>query len=295
MGTAQASSQISPKNILFATDFSSCSEAALSFAFSIARRSGARIFAVHVISLSPFPNSPPTLVYQSLAAQAVREAQEAMNRLEPKWKGVPHETLIRKGDIWRELSRIIEEKQIDLVVCGTHGRTGAAKVLMGSVSEAIYRHAPCPVLTVGPRVAGAPESLGEIHSILCATDFTAESMSAAAYAVSFARENQARLYLLHVCESPVSGAVKEELFGRLRGLVPSGVELSCAPKAMVESGVPAEKITDLAEELMVDLIVLGPKRRAMLPGASHLPASTAHRVMSRAVCPVLTIRKRAGK
>ena len=134
------------------------------------------IFAVHVISLSPFPNSPPTLVYQSLAAQAVREAQEAMNRLEPKWKGVPHETLIRKGDIWRELSRIIEEKQIDLVVCGTHGRTGAAKVLMGSVSEAIYRHAPCPVLTVGPRVAGAPESLGEIHSILCATDFTAESM-----------------------------------------------------------------------------------------------------------------------
>ena len=140
-------------------------------------------------------------------------------------------------------------------MCGTHGRTGVSKILLGSVAENIYRHAPCPVLTVGPNVAGEPESVGDIRlRSYCATDFSRESLAAVPYAVSLAREKQARLYFLHVTETPVGAAVAErEMAGSLLDLVPTDAGLSCAPKAFVDFGEPAPKITELAEELKVDL------------------------------------------
>jgi len=283
--------QVSLKNILYATDFSRYSDAALPFALSIARKYGSKIFAVHVVSLSPFANSSPTQAWQELVAQALREAQDAMTHAKGRWSHVPHETLLRRGEIWSELSKLIQEKGIDLVVCGTHGRSGVSKVLMGSVAEDIYRHAPCPVLTIGPNVVGEPESVGDIHSILYSTDFSPESLAAVPHAVSLAHENQARLYLLHVTGVPVSPEVERELAGRLRGLVPPDAELDCAPKAFVDFGEPAPKITDLAEELKVDLIVLGPRRLSRFGSTSHLPQSTAQYVVSKAICPVLTVRE----
>jgi len=282
---------ISIKNILYATDFSRYSDAALPFALSIARKYGSKLFAVHVISLSPFASASPTQALQALASQAVREAHQTMEQVQSRWSSVPHETLLRKGDIWKELRRVVEEKEIDLVVCGTHGRTGVSKLLMGSVAEDIYRHAPCPVLTIGPSVVGEPESLGDIHSILHSTDFSEESLAALPYVVSLAQENQARLYLLHVTETPVSHMVERELASRLRSLIPSDAELTCAPKPFVEFGEPAHKITEIAEELNVDLIILGPRRTARIPTVTHLPQSTAQYVVSRAICPVLTVRQ----
>ena len=286
--------QIALKTILYATDFSQFSDAALPSALSLARKYRSKIFAVHVISLTPFSGSSPTQASRALAAQALREAGEAMDRLERQCKDVPHEMLIRKGEIWDELSGIVKDKSIDVIVCGTHGRTGVSKIIMGSIAEKIYRHAPCPVLTVGPRVAGEAESLGDIHAILFPTDFTPESISAAPYAVSLAVENQARLYLLHVAQSPVSRLIEHDLVTRLLNLVPQNVQLSCSPKAFVEFGEPGPKITDLAEELMVDLIVLGPKRLPMAPASHHLPTATAQYVVSRAVCPVLTASSKLG-
>lgn len=291
METTVVRTGISLKNILYATDFSRYSDAALPFALSIARKYGSKIFATHIVSLMPFAGSAPTQALRALAAQGVREARETMERVQARCKEIPREALIRRGEIWTELGKIIQEKDIDMVVCGTHGRTGVSKVLLGSVAENIYRHAACPVLTVGPNVAGEPESLGDVHTILYPTDFSPESLAAAPYAISLAHENQARLYLLHVTEGPVSAAMEEELASRLRDLVPGDAELSCAPKALVAFGDPAHQITEIAEELMVDLIVLGPRRPAIFPGAHHLPAATASYVVSQAICPVLTVRK----
>jgi nucleotide-binding universal stress UspA family protein len=286
--SAAVRSQVSLRNILYATDFSRYSEAALPFALSMAREQGSKIFAVHIVSLPIFANTP-TEAWQELAAQAVREAQEKMDRASKRWSRVPHETLLRRGGVWKELSQLIEEKEIDVVVCGTHGRSGVSKMLMGSVAEEIYRHAPCPVLTVGPNVVGEPESLRDIHTILYPTDFSEDSLAAAPYAVSLGQKNQARLYLLHVAMEAVSGDEKWELEARLRAIVPPGPELSCAPKTFIAFGEPSGNITGLAEELGVDLIVLGP-RRAPRVGTTHWPESTAHHVVSRAICPVLTVR-----
>lgn len=291
MGSAIVKARISLQNILYATDFSRYSHSALPYARSIARKYGSRIVAVHVISLSPFTTSSPTQAWQAMVAQAVRESKEAMKGLEPQWKGIPHETLVRRGNIWTELSTIIGEKDINLIITGTHGRTGISKLLMGSVAETIFRHAPCPVLTIGPDISGEPDSFADIHIILYPTDFRPESLTAASYAISLAQENQARLYLLHVVESAASVEEEASLRNRLRSLVPPEAELSCAPKALVEFGTAAQKILDLAEELAVDLIVLGPKRTPIVPGGTHLGVSTAYKVASQAICPVLTVRR----
>ena len=163
-------------HILFAADFSKQSNGALPFALSIAHKYASKVFAVHVIAPPPLGNFP-TIEVQELAAQALREADDHMKLLAPKLRGIPHEALLRKGGIWDELSVIVKEKNIDLVVLGTHGRAGVSKLLMGSVAERILRQSTCPVLTVGPNVSAEPGSVAEIHTILCPIDFTAGGAS----------------------------------------------------------------------------------------------------------------------
>jgi nucleotide-binding universal stress UspA family protein len=285
MEKAVARPQVSIKRILYATDFSRQSAAALPYALSITRKHGAKLFAVHVVSPAPLPTSFPTHAWQAVVAQAIREARATIQRLEPQWKEVPHETRVCRGDAWTELSKIVQDFQVDLIVLGTHGRTGASKALLGSVAEKVFRHSQCPVLTVGPNVSGEPDSLVDLHSILCPLDFSPESLAALRYAISLARQNQARLYLLHVIR-PESDSDEGALLAQLRELVPAENQLSCEPMPYVQAGAPAQEILELAEELAVDLIVLGPKRRSGFPGSM----ATAYRVATQAICPVLTVR-----
>ncbi len=291
MATQLPSAHVSLENVLFATDFSKHSNDALPFVVSIARKYGSTVFAAHVHSFSPLGGLPPTVELQSVAAQAMKEARANMQGLEAPLSGIPHEFIVRKGDIWDELSSIVETKGIDLIVVGTHGRAGASKLLMGSVAERILRQAPCPVLTVGPNVSGEPGSIADIHTILYPTDFSTESMAAFPYAVSLAQEDQARLYLLHVLPEPVDESQETALHARVRALVPPEAKLWCEPKAYVETGDPAQVILDLADELAVDLIVLGVKHVSRFAGTrTHLGMATAYKIVRQAICPVLTVR-----
>jgi nucleotide-binding universal stress UspA family protein len=284
------SKRVSFDNILFATDFSRHSNVALPFVLSIAHKYNSRVIAVHVIPPPPLGNFP-TIGVQAITAQAVREASEYKKELETRLGGIPHEILLRKGDVWDELSGIAKEKGVDLIVLGTHGRAGVSKLLIGSVAERIFRQATCPVLTVGPNVSGEPGSVADIHTILCPIDFTAESLAVFPYAVSLAQENQARLYLLHVVAAPVLDSEEASLRTRLRALVPPEAKLWCEPKPFVETGDAGEKILEQAEELGVDLIVLGIRPVSRFAGTvTHLGTATAYKVVSHALCPVLSIR-----
>jgi nucleotide-binding universal stress UspA family protein len=290
MTTQAASKIITFDNILFATDFSRQSNAALPFALSIAHKYGSKIFAAHVLTPPPLGNFPAIEV-QALAAQALREAHDYVNEIQRRLGGVPHEGLLKKGDIWDELSAITKEKCINLIVLGTHGRAGVSKLLIGSVAERIFRQSNCPVLTVGPNVSGEPGSIADIHTILCPIDFTAESLAAFPYAVSLAQENQARLYLMIVVPTPVLDYEEVSLMARLKALVPPEAKLWCEPKAFVESGDAGDRILEQAEELGIDLIVLGIRPVSTLAGTrTHLGTATAYKVMSRAICPVLSVR-----
>lgn len=291
METIATGTRISIKNILFATDFSAPSKAALPYALSIAAKYGSKLFPVNVIALTPFPSVSPTLAWEAVASQAAREAKDAMSGLEPMWHDIPHEVLIRKGDIWTELSHVIQEKEIDLIVTGTHGRTGLNRFVIGSVAEKIFRQASCPVLTIGPNVSANPKSVAEIHEILYPTDFSRHSLAVAPYAISLAQEHQARLSLLHVAENGKLGLSLDSLTVRLHELVPPEAELWCRPNAFIRYGVPEVEILELARERAADLIVMGVRPGAGLQAiASHFFWAIARRVVLNAHCPVLTIR-----
>jgi nucleotide-binding universal stress UspA family protein len=296
MKTLDAKTRVSLENILFATDFSPAANVALPYALGIARRFGSKIYGVHARATESYVMVSPEL-WPSLAQKAKSESQEEASRLEKQVGAVRHEIVIEEGDTQAVLSRVIKEKDIDLIVMGTHGRGGVKKLLMGSVAEEILREAPCPVLIVGPNVSFEPALAIQMREILYATDLTLESSGAAPYGISLAQEHQAHLSLLHVLPKPGAGVLVhpehyvDSTLRSLRNLVPPEAELWCKPEAFVMSGEPAEKIIELAEKRRVDLIVLGACNKEVVPGAAtHLPIATVHKVVAHAKCPVLTVR-----
>ncbi len=293
MQAVQARTRITLKNILFTTDFSPAAEAAAPFAIQIASNYGAKVYGVHVNPFDNYTAAAPE-AWAAMAEAADKETKEHAQRLNDQLKGIEHEVMIGEGNIWEVISNLIKEKEIDLIVLGTRGRTGLGKALLGSVAEEILRQAPCPVLTVGPHVTVQPEKAAEMSEILYATDLTADFPAAAPYAISLAQENQAHLGLLYVIENPKTGElvrpaqVAEAKVRKLRQLVSEQAELWCEPKYFVEQGIPAEKILELAEMRHASLIVMG--ARPVKGFATHLNAGTVHKVVSQAKCPVLTIR-----
>lgn len=291
MQTSCSEAAISIRNILFPTDFSRESISALPYALAMAHGYGSKLYPVHV-GAEPF--GAPSSVREGFRALGVgftENTEQLMTLLQSHLFHVPYEILFRTGDIWTELSDIIREKQIDLIVTGTHGRNGIGKLLAGSVAETIFRHAPCPVLTVGPAVSGEVGSIVDLHEILFATDFSKESLAGLPYAVSLAKHDDARLYLVHAAGDGVERSSEALLQDQLRNLVPDVTQLSCEPRTFVQNGAPAEAILGLADELAVDLIVMGVRRPPSYFEASrHLRLATAYAVASHAVCPLLTVR-----
>jgi nucleotide-binding universal stress UspA family protein len=285
MGQLMSPSSVSTKRVLFATDFSECAAAALPYALSLARQPDGKLVVAHVVPIGATPGGFPVHAWLAARAQGVREARASMERLEAQLDGVEHGTLVHCGDVSREISAIVRSERIDVMVLGTHGRTGIGKAVFGSVAERLFRHAGCPALTIGPNVRAEPGAVEEPHSILCPMDFSEESQAALAYAVSLAQAHQSRLYLLHVTKS---GAASDRhiLEKQLRELAPPDGDFSCEPRALVETGSAAQVILDRAKELAVDLIVIGPKRHSGMPGTM----ATAYRVVTQAICPVLTVR-----
>ena len=289
MKTQTVSTELQFKNVLYATDFRRDAELALPYALSVARKYDSKVYVVHVVDVSPFSVPGPTGAMRAVEAQAIREAREASLELSSVFGQISNEVVIRKGDVWKEIARVVDEKQIDLIVAGTHGRAGVSKMIMGSAAEKIFRHAPCPVLTIGPHIHGEADRFSHLHSILVPIDFTSESAAAVSCAVKLALGSQSRLYLLHV--APSEEMPEPSLKQVLRNSIPSDAALTFAPKVFLEAGVPSQKILDLAEELAVDLIVLGVRPPAILKGTSiHQTMATACKVVSGAGCPVMTVR-----
>lgn len=302
-------SGLAVRNVLFATDFSAVSEAALPYATAICRRFGSTLHLVHVLSDTGLLMMSGGIDYVSLGTiyeDAHTEAKEKLDGIALQLGELPHRCHVRHGPVGKNLAEIIEANRIDLIVVGTHGRGGIGKLLLGSVAEDILRHAPCPVLTVGPKVSGraklpvferrhrdvAPAEL-ELHEILFATNFSPSAAKAARAAVRLAEEFHARLTLLHVIEnySDLSGrpGPMEDGLRRLQELIPENVTLQYAPERVLEFGSGSESILRIAAERESDIIVLG-ARTAVEVGGTHLPWSTAHHVLANAHCPVLTVR-----
>jgi nucleotide-binding universal stress UspA family protein len=293
MKAVQARTRITVKNILFATDFSAAADAAAPIAIEIARRYEAKIYGVHVNRFDDYTGVAPN-AWAAMAEAMEKETKEDARRLNEQLQDVEHEVVVGEGNTWGVISNVINQKEIDLIVLGTRGRTGLGKVLLGSVAEQILRQALCPVLTVGPHVNLWSDEYAKMREILYATDLTVDFPMAAPYAVSLAQENQAHLVLLHVIEDPKVGdlvkspEVVDFKQRKLQQLVSEQAGSWCDPTYIVEQGAAAEKILDVAKRRHTDLIVLGARPAKGL--ATHLNIGTVHKVVSQAQCPVLTVR-----
>ena len=287
--------KVSLTKILVTTDFSEVSDRALDYALALARRYDARIYLTHVIQPDPFRFAEPQLA-QATYERVRQAAEEGITDIliSGKLRGVPHEVLMEEGNVWPTLDKLVAAHEIDLVVAGTHGRGKVQKILIGSVAEEIFRQADVPVLTVGPGVKGEAKKEVELKNILFATDFGPGAGKAAAYAFSLAQEHGARLNVLHVIESAAaytqeSVARQHEIsVVRMKQLMPPDSENWCKPEFRVTFGAAVEEILLSAKEVQADLIVMGAKPRKSLVG--HAPLTIAYNVVTKATCPVLTVR-----
>jgi nucleotide-binding universal stress UspA family protein len=297
LDNSQVYKRVELNNVLFLTDFSWASDWALPFVREIAQEYGAKVTALHVAVPDALAYMTPDSTAAAIALQHDSALSE-MKRVEAKLDGIAHQTkVIAAKSVWSAVEVLLRQEHVDLVVVGTHGRTGLPKLLLGSTAEEIFRCSPVAVITVGPAARVDVQKGAHWQRVLFATDFSPESLAAAAHAISFAEENYAQLTLVHVIE--MAGARKEakqaglsvaEAMHRLHELVPAEAELWCRPETGVEHGEPAGRILALAEEKKADLIVLGVRNRNHVMVTSHLVNSIPHTIVVHASCPVLTVR-----
>lgn len=292
MKTVTSERQIAIKNILFATDFEVSASRALPFAISLAKRYGAKLYAMHVIPPDAYALASAES-FERVLAEAGDFAEHSLNQLLSPLRthGISVEALLGEGNVADVIEEAIKERSADLLVVGTSGRMGLGKMFMGSVAEELIRESPCPVLTVGSHVTSLASS--GVHSIICATDFSPASSHAIEFGVSLAAEYQAHLTLLHVLEGklPTSlGLAMDFAERRLRQTLPPEVELPFKPAFVVKAGAVADHIVNLAADLSSDIIVIGANGVGAFAEMASRLGSIVHRVIAFAPCPVITVR-----
>lgn len=135
--------------ILFPTDFSESAENAARYAISLAKRYGGKLYIVHVVE--PFTYTTDfgldySVQYKEMEATARRLLDEFVTSI--KRNNLNAEGVLLFGEPFVEIIKYAKREQVDLIIMGTHGRTGLEHMLLGSVAEKVVRKSPCPVLTI---------------------------------------------------------------------------------------------------------------------------------------------------
>jgi nucleotide-binding universal stress UspA family protein len=283
--------RFSIERILFATDFSATSNNAASYARVLARRFSSSVEIAHIFEPAPLKSYDEPVVSRTEEEQR-RLIEGKLEHLREDFSalGIDARTESREGHRASVgLLKIVTEQRIDLIVAGTQSKSGVERRIVGSTAEQLIRSAPCPVFTVGPHAKQPPPLFFE--QIVYATDFLLEAAKAGFYAVSFAEDSGAHLYVCHVLgKQEASGGIRKvpdsAFYSALKQMIPDSSYDWCKPECVVEHGDAAEAILQLAERVHADLIVLGahkdwswltPDDRGIVPS-----------VWSRATCPILT-------
>jgi nucleotide-binding universal stress UspA family protein len=297
--------KIEIRQILCPTDFSAPSARAFEHALALAAWYQAPVTVLHVLP-EPVVAAPalpyaftPALVDGSLRDGVLADLSSLVgpgNRA-----GLHAVGELRDGNPATETVRVAQELHADLIVMGTHGRTGFQRWVLGSVAETVLRRAPCPVLTVPPRAGSDPDPMF-FKRIVCATDFSPASEAAVHYAAALAMEADASLFLVHVLDRPAPGSrpgprsrgnghppdFECAARAQLRRAVPPEAREWCQAQEIVARGKPARAILRLAADHQAGLIVMGVHGRSLLDLMAF--GSVTHQVVREAACPVLTVR-----
>lgn len=294
------------RSIVVPTDFSALSAAAATRAASFARLDGAAVHLVHSISpllVDPYGLGLPVATWKELCRAAQEKLEETRRAVEAK--GVQNITvhLAESTDVLAGIAEAVEAHGPELVVMGTHGRSGLQRAFLGSVADRALRAIDRPILVVkeDPICAAKP-----IARILIAVDFSPHSDRALAAAADLAARLDASVEVIHAFHlppgyGPYASAAAAEFERRIEADV---LERLAATRAQLEArkipvkdhfrrGRPDIVIADAAKQLGCQLIAMGTRGRT---GLSHvLLGSVAERTLRAAPCSVLCVKASAAE
>ena len=300
------------KHVLCPIDMSEASLRPLAYAAGFARWYNARLTVLHVVpTFDPIPvhpgalEAPVRIVYPMSREDVVGALQRTV-----EGAGVEVPDMDIAAEAGEDVPAAIVDQAVaraaDLLVLGTHGRSGFDRLLLGSVTEEVLHKAPCPVLTVPPHAPAAAPGHVAFGHVLCAVDFSPGSLQALGFALDLAKQGKGRVTVLHVIEwlaeheprnyghfnvPEVRHHLTSEAHERLRALV---AESRAAARGgpdvedLVSTGRAYREILETASSRKTELIVMGAQGHGRLGLA--LFGSTTQQVVRAAECPVLTVR-----
>jgi nucleotide-binding universal stress UspA family protein len=299
-----ATRRTSIERILCPIDFSDISHHALAHAAAIARWYEARLTLLYVFVNLPALDLPPLVLEEGDRARLLGQMRAFADIVPPEVQvdcQLQEERLVHDAILAQ-----VADTQADLLVLGTHGRSGFQRLFLGSVTEKVIRKVKCPTLIVPPRAPEiAPGAPVEFHRVLCPIDFSDGSLAALEYAINLSEEADGQLTLLHVTEMPAALTqepfVVEDEIARIReaaatdarrklaNLIPENARAYCTIDTAVVEGRAYREILRRATENKTDLIVMGVHGRGALD--LLLFGSTTHHVIRASACPVLIVRQ----
>jgi nucleotide-binding universal stress UspA family protein len=290
------------KKLLCPIDFSAGSQRALTVATRLARDTGADLVIAHAWYV------PPRAFDHPIPDRMLRETtEEAERALDAATRGVAELGVQRVtsrllyGTPWDQIVQAARaDPAVDGIVMGTHGRSGLARVFLGSVTEQVIRHSPCSVLAIREQGATLP-----FRNILCPIDFSDDSRHAIERAAALVGRGATGIKLLHVIEPgigygglPMADNRVAELEPRVKDEISRwaadlGEEASVPVTTTTDIGRPGARIlAALDADPTIDLVIMGSHGRTGIERV--LLGSVAEKVLRHAACPVLIARSRAS-
>ncbi len=293
--------------ILFPHDFSKCAGQAFTHAIYFAKKHDAELHLLHVVTL--FEDAPQIDENNFPDKVSLQKRFEEISA--SKMKGLKETYETDKVKIVTAVKRAVseapeileyaEEKDIDLIVMGTHGRRGLGHLFLGSVAEEVVRLSNVPVFTI--KETEKPKPIKNWEKILVPIDFSEHSQTALAHAKSIAESYEAGLQLLHVIEEPVHPALslggKSSIFDiipdlrtdckkRIEQMIKETKGPNVKSEIFIIEGTASSDIIRFASETNSDLIVIATHG---LTGIEHLLiGSVTEKVVRMAGCPVFTVK-----
>jgi len=323
--------RIEPKKIMCALDFSDFSHLILSYGSSLVREFDAKLYICNIVSDMVMLSShgQAYIASDTIAGERLENAETFLENL-AREHGIEAEIIASPGHPADEISKIVREKNIDLVIAATHGGSGIKRFLIGSVTDRLLKTIDCPLLVL--RAQKDQISLQDnlsvsLKRILVGCDFSPGSELAFTYALSLAQEFQGELHLVHVIKPEKHIEMTTSNYMKIQGgdylgwnrsdfldLQKNAAEeewerrksLSTRFERQLAQMVPEEsrnwctpKVTLLDGEPYTELIKYAEQKEMdMIVLGIHgrsflekfLVGSTTDRVISRGSCPVLAVR-----
>lgn len=304
------------QQILCPIDFSDFSRHAFDRAVAIAFADGAALTALHVVPVQTAAAILPYMGPETLGPIDLPQVDPAQLKREMlKFLAIDASLPVpvtcevtEAPDVHREILMAAKRLHADLIVLGTHGRSGFHRIFLGSIAEKVLRQSPVAVMTVPPsHVDVVPIGIANhqpFRRVLCAVDFSECSLLGLRDAIALAQQHSATLGVLHVVElappayDPLGGpainmaeyksAAELVARDRLAKAIPASARSTLPIEEMIVVGRPRNEIVKTANEWRSDLIVMGIHGRNVVD--RMLFGSTVEPVIRQAPCPVLTVR-----